>query len=160
MRAAHDSSFCGRSQGDFAPASATKGLSDRLLETFGPPTTRLVSNLTKACCGRGLFSVMRAAHDGSFCGRSQGGGFPIAPATPSGAHLLIDWYRGNNWQVAAALSAAVITTKLIRRPTALAGARKPKGRDNSNPSYSSGEGAGGEALLLEKRPLPQNLRLP
>ena len=35
MRAAHDSSFCGRSQGDFAPASATKGLSDRPLETFG-----------------------------------------------------------------------------------------------------------------------------
>ena len=34
MRVAHDSSFCGRSLGDFASADANKGLCDRPLETF------------------------------------------------------------------------------------------------------------------------------
>ncbi len=37
MRAAYDSSLCGGRQGDFASAEATKGLSDRPLETFGHP---------------------------------------------------------------------------------------------------------------------------
>ena len=87
-------------------------------------------------CGRGwgLSSVMRFAHDSSLCGgsllggrvcgrgisplRRRGGGrrpsasFPIAPATPSArspCYLVLT----QRWQVAAALSAAVTTTKPI-----------------------------------------------
>ena len=36
MRIAHDSSFCGRSQGDFASAEARRWLSDRPRHPFGP----------------------------------------------------------------------------------------------------------------------------
>ena len=114
---------------------------------------------------------MRVAHDSSFCGRSQGGisrlrrrgggrspsdSFPIAPATPSGAHLLIDWYRGNSWQVAAALSAAVTTTKLIGERPHSQGRASPKKETTQTPATLWERGSGGEALLLEKRPLPQS----
>ena len=44
--------------------------------------------------------------------RTRGGGFPIAPATPS-ARLLCNLVVIQRWQVAAALSAAVTTTKPI-----------------------------------------------
>ena len=63
---------------------------------------------------------MRFAHDCSFCGRSQegisplrrrGGGFPIAPATPSGPCLLTG-IGATRWLVAAALSAAVTSANL------------------------------------------------
>ena len=56
---------------------------------------------------------------------------------------------------AAALSAAVDSTNLQGTRAHLAWAHKTEGKVKSIPSYSSGErGLGGEALLLEKRPLP------
>ncbi len=70
----------------------------------------------------GLSSVMRVAHDSSFCGRSQGGraadaegdfasaearrGLSDRPRHPFGPPL-ISLYQMKRWQVAAALSAAV-----------------------------------------------------
>ena len=90
---------------------------------------------------------------------AKAGAFRIAPATPSGAHLLIDWYRGNSWQVAAALSAAVTTTKLIGDRPHSQGRASPKEETTQTPATLRERGSGGEALLLEKRPLPQNLRL-
>ena len=65
------------------------------------------------CGGWGVSSVMRFAHDSSFCGRSlggisplprRGGGFPIAPATPS-ARLTHNLLAVHRRQDAAALSA-------------------------------------------------------
>ena len=43
-------------------------------------------------------------------GRSPSGSFPIAPATPSGSHVLTGIVP-KRWKVAAALSAAVTTAK-------------------------------------------------
>ena len=57
---------------------------------------------------------------------------------------------------AAALSAAVDSTNLQGTRAHLAWARKFEETYKSVPIRSSGEGGlGGEALLLEKRPLPQ-----
>ena len=57
--------------------------------------------------------------------------------------------------VAAALSAAVTTAKLIGDTPTLQAEPSQKKRPNSNASRSSGErGLGGEALLSEKRPRP------
>lgn len=44
-----------------------------------------------------------------------------------------------------------------RRDTHLSGGTKQEKRRTPNATCSSGEGSGGEALLSEKRPLPQNL---
>ena len=56
---------------------------------------------------------------------------------------------------AAALSAAVDSTKLQGTAPNSQAEPTPKNRPNSNASRSSGErGLGGEALLSEKRPLP------
>ena len=83
--------------------------------------------------------------------------FRSPPVTPSGAYLLIAWYRGNSWQVAAALSAAVTTTKPIGdAPTFQAELTQKKGAIQT-PAALRERGSGGEALLSEKRPLPQNL---
>ena len=61
------------------------------------------------------------------------------------------------WQVAAALSAAVTTTKLIGDAPTLHGRTSSKKRASLFPATLRERGSGGEALLLEKRPLPQNL---
>ena len=58
-------------------------------------------------------------------------------------------------KVAAALSAAVTTAKLIGDTPTLQAEPSQKKRPNSNASRSSGErGLGGEELLSEKLPLP------
>ena len=67
---------------------------------------------------------------------------------------LMNLYRFQRWQVAAALSAAVTTTKPIGNQPQLAWAHKPGGRTKPIPSYSSGGGPG-EGLLLEKPPPPE-----
>ena len=73
----------------------------------------------------GVSSVMRLAHDSSFCGRSQGGDFASAearrghenrrslrsPRHPFGAPNLY-LYGAQRWKGAAALSAAVTTINL------------------------------------------------
>ena len=61
------------------------------------------------------------------------------------------------WQVAAALSAAVTTTNQQETAPNLQAEPSQKKRPTPNASRSSGEGVWGEALLSEKRPLPQNL---
>ena len=58
-------------------------------------------------------------------------------------------------QVAAALSAAVTTTKLIGDAPTLHGRTSSKERASLFPATLRERGSGGEALLLEKRPLPQ-----
>ena len=76
------------------------------------------------------------------------------PRHPFGRSL-IGLRRSQRWQVAAALSAAVTTTKLQgTAPNSQAEPTKKKARP-PNASRSSGErGLGGEGLLSEKPPLP------
>ena len=65
--------------------------------------------------------------------------------------------RSTRWQGAAALSAAVTTTKQQEPAPNSHGREPPKGRTSLFPVALRERGPGGEALLLEKRPLPQNL---
>ena len=60
-------------------------------------------------------------------------------------------------KVAAALSAAVTTTKQQETAPNSHGRTSPKERTSLFPATLRERGSGGEALLLEKRPLPQNL---
>ena len=70
-------------------------------------------------------------------------------------HLTL--YGIQRWQVAAALSAAVTITKPQETaPNAQAEPTKKK-QTRQTPAALRERGAGGEALLSEKRPLPQNL---
>ena len=71
--------------------------------------------------------------------------------------LLIGLYRTQRWQVAAALSAAVTTTPKQETAPNSHGRASPKERTSLFPATLRERGSGGEALLLEKRPLPQNL---
>ena len=66
-------------------------------------------------------------------------------------------YENQRWQVAAALSAAVTTRKPIGDAPNSHGCASPKKRASLFPATLRERGSGGEALLLEKRPLPQNL---
>ena len=73
---------------------------------------------------------------------------------------LMNLYRFQRWQVAAALSAAVTTTKPIEdRPHSQAEPTMQKST-RQTPAALRERGSGGEALLSEKRPLPQNLPPP
>ena len=104
-----------------------------------------------------LSSVMRFTHDCSFCGRSQGGisplrrrpkGFAIAlwkPSPPAG---------GDSLKVAAALSAAVTTTKPIGERTPLSGGTNYVEVTTSNASCSSGEGVWGRGASLREAASP------
>ena len=104
------------------------------------------------------------AHDSSFCGRSQGGvasaearrWLSDRPRHPFGCSLLIDLYQGDSWQVAAALSAAVTTSKPNGDRPHSHGRASSKECASLFPAALRERGSGGEALLLEKRPLPQN----
>ena len=60
-------------------------------------------------------------------------------------------------RVAAALSAAVTSTKSIGDEPHSHGRSTPKERTSLFPATLRERGSGGEALLLEKRPLPQRL---
>ena len=69
-------------------------------------------------------------------------------------------FRPPRRKVAAALSAAVTTTKFIGdAPTSQAEPSKGKGATQT-PTALRERGSGGEALLSEKRPLPQNFPPP
>ena len=61
------------------------------------------------------------------------------------------------WQVTAALSAAVTTTKQQETTLQLAAAYCMEEKTTRTAATLRMRGSGGEALLLEKRPLPQNL---
>ena len=132
---------------------------------------------------------MRFAHDCSFCGRSQegisplrrrGGGFPIAPATPSGPCLLTG-IGATRWLVAAALSAAVTSANLQGTAPNSHGREPPKEQSSLFPAalregargrgfsqrsrlpriphgtlLSSGGGPG-EGLLFREAPPPESL---
>ena len=65
--------------------------------------------------------------------------------------------RGDYWQGAAALSAAVTITNPIGDAPTLHGRTSLKEESSLFPATLRERGSGGEALLLEKRPLPQNL---
>ena len=61
------------------------------------------------------------------------------------------------WQGAAALSAAVTITNQQETAPTSHGREPPKERTSLFPATLRERGSGGEALLLEKRPLPQKL---
>ena len=105
-------------------------------------------------CFRGE-SRLRMRRGFRLCG-GEAAGFPIAPATPL-VRSPINLYHTQRRQGAAALSAAVTTTKFIGERT-YAQAEPPMQRCPApTPATLRERGSGGEALLLEKRPLPQHL---
>ena len=117
------------------------------------------------CCKggrRGISSVMRVnSHDCSFCGRSQGefrlcGGDqrtePVwrlcaRPRHPFGPPL-INLYYTKRWQVAAALSAAVTTTKQQETMPSLQGQIVWR-KNQLKPQLLFGRGSVGGASLRE-----------
>ena len=80
-------------------------------------------------------------------GRRPSASFPIAPLLPP----LMNLYRFQRWQVAAALSAAVTTTKPIGNQPQLAWAHKPGGRTKPIPSCFPG-GSAREGPFSERPP--------
>ena len=122
-------------------------------------------------------TVMRKAHDRSLCGESLWGGERLwtrdfVPAgttkgrSPSGGFAIALWKPSpdryfnyvvtRRWQVAAALSAAVTTAKLIGDAPTLQAEPTKKKNHNSNASRSSGEGVwGGGASLREAASSPE-----
>ena len=125
--------------------------------------------------GGGVSSVMREAHDSSLCGGSQGaasadaeeisplrrrgGGFPIAPATPS-VRIPCNLVVTQRWQVAAALSAAVTTTK--QQEPAQTFRRNQLRRSNQlkrQPLFGR-EGSGGRGASLREAASPPSVPYP
>ena len=101
---------------------------------------------------------MRFAHGCSFCGRSQegisplrrrGGGFPIAPATPSGPCLLTG-IGATRWLVAAALSAAVTSANSQEISPNSHGREPPKEQSSLFPAALR-EGARGRGFSQRSR---------
>ena len=89
------------------------------------------------------------------CLRARPKGFALALWKPSPDHTS-NYVGTPRWQVAAALSAAVTTTKPIEdKPNFQAEPTKEKGTTQT-PAALRERGAGGEALLSEKRHLPQS----
>ena len=80
------------------------------------------------------------------------------PRHPFGS-LLISLYHTKHWQVAAALSAAVTTAPKQENAPTMHGCASPQEKSSLFPAALRERGSGGEALLSEKRPLPQSLRL-
>ena len=76
------------------------------------------------------------------------------PYHPFGSPL-ISLYDPQRRQVAAALSAAVTTTKLQEIAPTSHGRASREEKSSLFPATLRERGSGGEALLLEKRPLPQ-----
>ncbi len=102
------------------------------------------------------------ARDSSLCGGSQ----RTEPVwrlcnRPLGTFArpfpIIGLYRTQRWQVAAALSAAATTTKPIGDIPHAQAEPSQKKQPPQTPAALRERGSGGEALLSEKRPLPQNL---
>ena len=86
----------------------------------------------------------------------RGGGFPIAPATPS-ARLLCNLVVIQRWQVAAALSAAVPTIYLQDKALNSQAEPTSQKQPTQTPAALREKGSGEEGLLSEKPPPPQNL---
>ena len=100
-----------------------------------------------------------------FCGRRQRGDFASAEArrwTEAVCQLsdrpllppLMNLYRFQRWQVAAALSAAVTTTKPIEDRLHSTAEPTPKDRPTPNASRSSGEGVWGRGASLREAASP------
>ena len=140
MRFAHDSSLCGGSLLGAASADAVGGVS----------------------------SVMRFAHDCSFCGRSLGGPrlrtrYSVPAGTAKGlcdrpletfARSPLQLCGSQRWQVAAALSAAVTTTKPIGDRPHLTGGTTYAEAHPPNAICSSGEGVWGRGASLREAASP------
>ena len=93
---------------------------------------------------------------GTTKGRSPSGGFAIALWKPS-PDRSSNYVVTRRWQVAAALSAAVTTAKLIGDAPTLQAEPTKKKNHNSNASRSSGEGVwGGGASLREAASSPES----
>ena len=90
---------------------------------------------------------------GTTKGRSPSGGFAIARWKPSPTHSS-NYVKASVGKVAAALSAAVTTTKPIGDRTQLTGGTKPEEATNPNASRSSGEGVWGRGASLREAASP------
>ena len=88
------------------------------------------------------------------CG-GEAAGFPIAPATPSAAHLLIDLYRSPTLAGRGGSVSRRDHNQANRRYAQLTGGTTYAEVPKPNAATLRERGSGGEALLLEKRPLPQ-----
>ena len=176
MRAnAHDSSFCGRS----LEGTRLRTRQRALQSPFG--NLRPITSQTIGCptlAGRGG-SVSRRDHNQATGNRVQLTGgtkseepYPLNASRSSGEGVwgrgaslreaplpqnLPNLYDTQRWQVAAALSAAVTTTKQQETASNLQAEPSQKNRTRQTPAALRERGSGGEALLSEKRPLPQNL---
>ena len=113
-------------------------------------------------CGGLLFGKRVCGRGGDFAsaeatkGRSPSGGFAIALWKPS-PDRSFNYVVTRRWQVAAALSAAVTTAKLIGDAPTLQAEPTKKKNHTSNASYSSGEGVWGRGASLREAASPQNL---
>ena len=96
-------------------------------------------------CGGSLWEALRKA---AMTVQTRHGRFAICWFRP---------FRSLRRQVAAALSAAVTTTKQQETAPTSHGREPPTEQTSLFPATLRERGSGGEALLLEKRPLPQNL---
>ena len=114
--------------------------------------------------------LSRPSADSSFCGGSLWGGRVCGHdqrtepvwrlcdrPLETFARSLLQLRGAQRWQVAAALSAAVTTTKQQETAPTLQAEPTQKNRPSRTPAALRERGSGGEALLSEKRPLPQNL---
>ena len=94
--------------------------------------------------------------EGDFASAEARRGLSDRPRHPFGL-AFISLYCAQRWQVAAALSAAVTTTKQQETAHLTGGSRHIQKQLRRTPAALRERGSGGEALLSEKRPLPQNL---
>ena len=119
-------------------------------------------DLQRGCSAREWFLGVDCLQAGFHaCGRDQRTE-PVwrlsgRPRHPFGSPL-ISLYDPQRRQGAAALSAAVTTTKPQGNAPISHGRTSREEKSSLFPATLRERGSGGEALLLEKRPLPQNLR--
>ncbi len=114
--------------------------------------------------GRGVSSVMCFAHDSSFCGRSRGG-FRLCGGEAGAFRSPPPPLRSRTYKLVLCPTLAGRGGSVSRRDhnqatgnrVHLTGGTTYAEATPPNASCSSGEGVWGEALLSEKRPLPQNL---
>ena len=140
MRVAHDSSLCGGS-------------------LLGEPRLRTRRGYPQSCalC---MTAPSEEETKGDFASaEARRGTEPVwqlsdRPRRPFGP-TLTSLHRTQRWKVAAALSAAVTTAKRQGTAPTLPGRTSRKKRTSLFPATLRERGSGGEALLLEKRPLPQ-----
>ena len=86
--------------------------------------------------------------------RRRGGGFPIAPATPSAAHLLIDLYQSQTLTGRGGSVSRRDHNQANRRYAQLTGGTTYAEVPKPNASYSSGEGVWGRGASLREAASP------